>query len=114
MIKRPEQLELFPKCTLQAEKHVVQWAKDKGIITPWNQKTQMKKMIEEVFELQEAVVEGDKQHVRLELGDVLVTCVVQASMWGMSLDECLTAAFNKINSRTGKLVDGVFVKEEDL
>ena len=100
-----------PKVALQHEKDVIRWAKDRGIITPWNQKNQMEKMIEEVKELYEEVQQGNKNHVRLELGDVLVTCVVQASMWGMSLDECLTAAYNKISTRSGVTIDGTFIKD---
>ena len=56
--------------------------------------------------------EGDVDRVRDEMGDVLVTLAIQANLWGLSLTECLEEAYNKINVRTGRMVDGVFVKDE--
>jgi len=41
-----------------------------------------------------------------------VTLTIQANLWGLSLTECLEEAYNKINVRTGRMVDGVFVKDE--
>lgn len=49
-----------------------------------------------------------------ELGDVLVTLIIQAQGQGTNLEECLALAYNKIKYRTGKTIDGVFVKSEDL
>jgi NTP pyrophosphatase (non-canonical NTP hydrolase) len=55
---------------------------------------------------------GDVDRVRDEMGDVLVTLAIQANLWGLSLTECLDEAYNKINVRTGHMIDGVFVKDE--
>lgn len=33
---------------------------------------------------------------------------------GTNVQECLELAYNEIKGRTGKMVDGVFVKSEDL
>lgn len=90
---------------------VIGWGVEKGIFEKATPESQMGKMMEEVMELDEAVRQGDKEAIRLELGDVLVTAVLQAEMQGLSLSECLEAAYKKISKRTGKMVDGVFVKD---
>jgi hypothetical protein len=40
-----------------------------------------------------------------------VTIIIQAKMQNMSLVECLEGAYNIIAKRTGKMVDGQFVKD---
>ena len=47
------------------------------------------------------------------LGDILVTIIIQAEMQGMSLVNCLESAYNIIAKRTGKMVDGQFVKDNE-
>jgi NTP pyrophosphatase (non-canonical NTP hydrolase) len=92
---------------------VVDWAHDKGIFDNSTPIAQMGKMKEEVEELDEEVLLNDKSLIRIkgELGDVLVTAIIQAHFHGLSLADCLQQAHDKITKRKGKLVDGVFVKE---
>jgi len=82
---------------------VVEWAHDKGIFDNSNPIDQMIKMKEDVEELDEEILLNDKSLIRIEgeLGDVLVTVIIQAHFHGLSLADCLT-------KRKGKLVDGVF------
>ena len=92
---------------------VVEWAHDKGIFDNSNPIDQMIKMKEDVEELDEEILLNDKSLIRIEgeLGDVLVTVIIQAHFHGLSLADCLQQAHDKISKRKGKLVDGVFVKE---
>ena len=48
------------------------------------------------------------------IGDVIVTLVILAEQQGLSLEECLQAAWDEIKDRKGKTVNGTFIKEEDL
>ena len=48
------------------------------------------------------------------LGDVLVVLIGLSMQLGLDLTECLEVSYNEIKDRKGKLVNGVFVKEEDL
>lgn len=48
------------------------------------------------------------------IGDVVVTLIILAMQNDMDLYECLNQAYNEIKGRTGKMVDGVFVKSSDL
>jgi NTP pyrophosphatase (non-canonical NTP hydrolase) len=92
---------------------VVEWAHDKGIFDNSDPIAQISKMKEEVEELDEELTFIDKSLIRIEgeLGDVLVTVIIQAHFHGLSLADCLQQAHDKISKRKGKLVDGVFVKE---
>src|SRR5690606_19858681 len=90
---------------------VKKWAYDKGIVSNGNAHAQMQKMQEEVNELFEAVEALDPDAVLNELGDVLVTCIVQAACWELDIEHALEVAYNKISKRTGTTVNGVFVKD---
>jgi len=104
----------------ELEEKVVNWAYVKGILGhtedgPELKERKMKqlgKFEEESVEFMDAVHSGDVDDIRDELGDVLVTLVIQANLWGLNLTECLDEAYNKISVRTGRMVDGVFVKDE--
>ena len=71
-----------------------------------------KKFIEEAGELGESLLLDDRDQFVLECGDVLVTLALLAEMKETNLAHCLEQAYNKINKRTGKMVGGVFVKDE--
>ena len=87
------------------------WGRDKGIVGKSNAYVQMAKMREEMLELRQEVMKGDMRGIKDELGDVLVTCVIQAECHGLELAECLEHAYDKITKRKGTLVNGMFVKE---
>jgi len=90
------------------------WAHGKGIARRESAINQMGKMIEEVMELDKEVGLNDIEGIKDELGDVLVTCIVQAECHGLDLVECLQAAYDKISKRKGETVNGVFVKQMEL
>lgn len=101
----------------QLEEDVVDWGVGKNILGPDKKTTEQRvaqwgKMNEEVQEVREAIDDEDRGALILELGDVLVTACVQANLWNTSLYECLGAAYSKISKRTGRTIDGVFVKDE--
>ena len=52
--------------------------------------------------------------VKDSVGDVIVTLIILAMQKGTNVEECLQLAYDEIKGRTGKMVDGVFVKSEDL
>ena len=45
------------------------------------------------------------------LGDTLVTLIILAAQYGLELEDCLEYAYNEIKDRTGKTVDGTFIKD---
>lgn len=94
-------------------KLVEQWSKDKGLNQAEPSK-QMLKTVEEVGEVAAALARGNQDQLRDGIGDVVVTLIILAQQNDMDLYECLNQAYTEISGRTGKMVDGVFVKAEDL
>jgi NTP pyrophosphatase (non-canonical NTP hydrolase) len=87
------------------------WAEARLLLNPENLHPQALKMVTEVGEFVDAVLKGTKEEQKLELGDVLVTLILTSNLLGITLEESLSAAYDKISKRTGKLMNGVFVKD---
>ena len=90
---------------------VTQWAKDRNIIPGSTADRQFLKLVEEVGELSTALQKKDRKRIMDAIGDIAVTASNIAELSEMTFDECCEAAWNEIKDRTGKLVNGVFVKE---
>jgi len=94
--------------------NVLQWGIDKNIIGHGGKGTrygQADKMMEEAEETYNAVTSGELVEVKDGIGDTVVTLILLADMYGWTLEECLQVAYDVISKRTGKMVDGVFVKD---
>ena len=94
-------------------KQVEQWSKDKGLDKSESSK-QMLKVVEEVGEVASTIARGNQDMLRDGIGDVVVTLIILAQQNDMDLYECLNTAYDEIKGRTGNMVDGVFIKKEDL
>jgi hypothetical protein len=55
---------------------------------------------------------GDDELLQDAIGDVFVTIVILSQCSGLDFTECVRHAYNEIKDRKGKLVDGIFIKEE--
>jgi NTP pyrophosphatase (non-canonical NTP hydrolase) len=88
------------------------WAEEKGILAKATPMAQSLKTMEECTELCTAINNNDRDEIIDALGDIMVTLIIQAKMQGLSLEDCLTSAYNIISKRTGKMVDGQFVKDK--
>lgn len=95
----------------ELETLVIAWAKQKGILENGTPSAQCDKTFEEVEELAEGIDNNDREEIIDALGDILVTIIIQAEMQGLKLEDCLESAYNVISKRTGKMVDGQFVKD---
>jgi NTP pyrophosphatase (non-canonical NTP hydrolase) len=95
----------------ELEALVIAWAAQKGILENGTPIAQAGKTMEECTELIVAIAYDDKKEIEDALGDILVTIIIQAEMQGVSLRGCLESAYNIISQRTGKMVDGQFVKD---
>ena len=90
--------------------NVTQWANDKGILVPDNAPKQMLKVLEEVGETAGALLKSKDEEIKDGIGDSFVTLIILAKQLGLEPTDCLEAAWNEIKDRTGKTVNGVFVK----
>jgi NTP pyrophosphatase (non-canonical NTP hydrolase) len=89
---------------------VLIWGYDKGIIAKGDAKAQTLKTVAEVGELADNIAKG--ADIKDDIGDILVTLILLAEIKDTSLHECLDIAYKEISKRTGKMVGGVFVKDE--
>lgn len=74
---------------------------------------QMVKLMEEVGELASALNKNEKM-IADSIGDIFVVLVMLSLQLRVDFKECVQEAYNQIKDRKGKIVDGVFVKEQDL
>lgn len=94
------------------QERVEQWASDRNLLKGSNAKCQLKKLLEEAGELATAVAIDDHASAIDGIGDACVVLAIMAKQLGTGLDACQEAAWNEIKDRRGRMVDGVFVKEE--
>ncbi|EPI18298.1 hypothetical protein D355_00293 [Enterococcus faecium SD1C-2] len=92
---------------------VEKWAKDKGLDHA-DPKAQFLKVAEEFGEIASAMARSNDELFKDSVGDVIVTLIILSMQKGTNVQECLEMAYNEIKGRTGKMVDGVFVKSSDL
>lgn len=73
---------------------------------------QLQKLHEEVYELAEARIVNDFSAEVDAIGDITVVLIGYCLQRGLDFEHCLESAYNVIKDRTGKVVNGVFVKDE--
>ena len=128
MLKRQESMKYE-----ELSKLVIEWGESKGILDSSTPLRQLDKTQEELDETRVALKklndfdyqrdlmedigmptptkEGILAEVKDGIGDMLVTIVLLAKMVELDTTDCLNAAYDVIKGRTGKMVDGQFVKD---
>jgi len=128
MLKRQESMKYE-----ELSKLVIEWGESKGILDSSTALRQLDKTQEELdetraalkklndFDYQRDLMEAlgmptsNKEDILAEvkdgIGDMLVTIVLLAKMVDLDTTDCLNAAYDVIKQRTGKMVDGQFVKD---
>ena len=86
------------------------WAKQRGIYKEGDTKTQYVKLQEESGELAKAILKNDKPEIIDAIGDMVVVLTNLAHFEGLTIEECIQSAYNVIKNRTGKMVNGTYVK----
>jgi len=99
---------------LEFEREIRKWANDRGLIEGTTTYRQFEKLGEEYNELGEALNCLTLQHIKLEIGDMMVVLANMCTQLDCTLEECAWLAYDKIKDRKGKMINGTFVKEEDL
>ena len=90
---------------------IVQWHHDRNLIDGSSDKDQVLKLMQELGELSDSVCKG--KDVKDDLGDMMVVMLNIMERQGVSMEECLSTAYNDIKDRKGRMVDGIFIKEGD-
>lgn len=92
---------------------IKKWSSDRGLNTADPTK-QMLKLMEEVGELAQGMAKNKPEQVKDSIGDVYVVLIILSQQLGLDIEECLKFAYDEIKNRKGKMVNGVFVKEDDI
>jgi len=93
-------------------KQVEEWAEAKGILAHATTLRQAEKTLEETNELICAILNEDSHEIKDAIGDIMVTIIIQAKMQGVTIEECLQSAYDVISKRTGKMMNGQFIKDK--
>ena len=88
-----------------------EWAKERGLYDKGDSKTQFLKLMEEAGELAMSLLRSDKVETKDAIGDMVVVLTNLAYLEGFNIEECIEAAYNEISKRTGKMINGTFVKD---
>lgn len=107
---------------------VSSWAFEKRILAKATPLAQCEKTEEEVSELKWALAAqsdgkmifrnvkgkevGTEDEIKDAIGDILVTILIQSELQGLDPLDCLESAVDIIEKRTGKIINGQFVKDD--
>ena len=104
---------------------IIEWAKEKDLLKKNNSFKQAEKTQEELDEMKIHIYmqqNGIKEYIKNgkiinvdeaikdDIGDQLVTLIIQCEQQSTSFTECLNLAWNEIKDRKGKTVNGTFIK----
>ena len=95
-----------------------EWADERNLKQA-DPKIQWMRITEEVGEIRDVLLKPTKftdpqMALKDAVGDTLVTIIVLAHQLDLDVTECLSIAYEEIKNRKGKMINGTFVKEEDL
>ena len=88
------------------------WAEEKGILDKGDLKTQLIKLYEEAGELSQSILKDSREDTIDAIGDCVVVLTNLAELAGVRIEDCISTAYDEISNRTGKMINGTFVKDE--
>ena len=88
------------------------WAEEKGILDKGDLKTQLIKLYEEAGELSQSILKNNREDTIDAIGDCVVVLTNLAELAGVRIEDCISTAYDEISNRTGKMINGTFVKDE--
>jgi len=88
-----------------------EWADERGLYDKGDPKTQYIKLMEEAGEVGRAILKEDTDEIIDGIGDMVVVLTNLAELHGITIEECIQEAYNVISRRTGKMINGTFVKD---
>jgi NTP pyrophosphatase (non-canonical NTP hydrolase) len=100
------------KKPLKIFQQIRDWAQERGLYKHGDVNTQYVKLQEEAGELAKALLQDDQPEVIDAIGDMVVVLTNLAHQRGVHIETCINTAYQVINKRTGKMINGTFVKDE--
>ena len=99
-----EPIELF--------NNIRNWAEERGLYENGDTKTQLIKLYEESGELSQALLKNNKEDIIDAIGDSVIVLTNLAHLVGTDIETCIKSAYDEISNRTGRMINGTFVKDE--
>ena len=87
------------------------WADERGLYEKGDPKTQYLKLMEEAGELGRALLKDNVEEQIDAIGDMVVVLTNLSELIDVPIEECIESAYEVISQRTGKMVNGTFVKD---
>ena len=100
------------KKPLKMFENIRDWARTRGLYDKGDTMTQYVKLQEEAGELAKALLKDDQPEVIDAIGDMVVVLTNLAHQRGVHIETCIAEAYKVISKRTGKMINGTFVKDE--
>lgn len=101
--------------TRELVKNVQAWFEERQILENSTPVKQMNKLAEELLELNTACAKNCYEYNDADIidaiGDMQVVLIGICKMYNLDFDGCLNRAYEEISKRTGKMINGVFVKD---
>ena len=88
-----------------------QWADERGLYEKGDTKTQYLKLMEEAGELGRALLKDNIEEQIDAIGDMVVVLTNLSELIDVPIEECIESAYEVISQRTGKMINGTFVKD---
>lgn len=92
------------------QEKILKWAQDRNLLEGSSPKEQFHKLIQEAAELSESLCKN-KDPID-DYGDIMVVLIIMMAQSGVAVTDALAYAYEEIKDRKGKMVNGVFIKEE--
>lgn len=92
--------------------NVLEWAKERQLLKKENVLKQYSKLQEESNELLIAILNEDVEEQIDAIGDCMIVLTILANQLGFDINECYKSAYNVIKNRTGKTINGNFIKDK--
>jgi phosphoribosyl-ATP pyrophosphohydrolase len=93
------------------KEEILQWANNKNLLKYENRFKQYSKLQEESNELYVAMLDDNKTEIIDGLGDCVIVLTILAEQLGFDLATCVECAYDEIKNRTGKTLNGTFLKD---
>lgn len=91
-----------------------EWADARNLITGSTPQAQFVKLIEEIGELAEAIAKNKEEQFEDSIGDAFVVLTILAAQQNVAIEQCIANAWNEIKDRKGRMINGIWIKSEDL
>ena len=89
------------------------WADERGLYEKGDPKTQYLKLMEEAGELGRALLKDNIEEQIDAIGDMVVVLTNLSELIDVPIEECIESAYEVISKRTGKMINGTFVKDNN-